>query len=85
MFILVIYRTYNFYIFVLIGFANFKYDTFKYPSVKLKNHLLHWPSKEKKKKIPVPLNHLTVVQSVKCTDVHINKMNTTSYKWNVLD
>lgn len=59
MFVLVIYRTYNFYIFVLIGFANFKYNTFKYPSVKLKNHLLHWPSK--KNKIPVPLNHLTVV------------------------
>ena len=49
MFILVIYRTYNFYVFVLIGFANFKYDNFKYTSVKLKNHLLHLPSKEKKK------------------------------------
>lgn len=76
-----IYKAYNFLNFVLIGFVNFKHDTLNIVLWNLK--IVHFNGLEREN--PSSYESLTVFRSLKNIDAHINKMNTISYKWNVLN
>ena len=71
-----IYKTYNFLNFVLIGFVNFEYDTLNIVPLNLKIICFNGLKREN----PSSYESLTAFRSLKNTDVHINKMNTISYK-----